>query len=474
MATQKEYIFMNKIKKMLWGICLLFVATNANADICLPSLIGDNMVLQQNTKVKIWGWSGPAEVIAITPSWNNTTDTVTADRNAKWALYISTPKAGGPYTITISGSGGQKLVLQNIMVGEVWFCSGQSNMEASYNYLGIKEVGKDALVGYNPNIRFCSVRKTTANYPQDNCMAKWEVCDSTSIREISAVAYYFARKLNMDLNVPIGIIQSAWGGTAIEPWISADIINSNPVYKKSSEMRKPLPWWPNEPGSAYNAMVAPVTHYTIAGAIWYQGESNTAFPSAYRSLLSTMITEWRKDWHTEFPFYYVQIAPFKNYAKDSAAFVREAQVQCLTNKKVGMVVISDLVDNVTDIHPQNKHDVGYRLANLALFKTYNQPNIAWRCPTYQKMEINQNKLIAYFDADIKIAGKKVSELFIAGDDKVFYPADATTEGNKLIVSGKQVKSPASVRYSFSNEAIGNLFSTEKLPVSPFRTDNWSK
>jgi len=347
-------------------------------------------------------------------------------------------------------------------------------MDASYNYIGIKEVGKDAIDGNNPNIRFCKIRKTTAEYPQDNCMAKWDFCDSNTIKEMSAVAYYFVRKLNKDLKVPIGIIQSAWGGTAIETWIPEDIINMNPLFKKSSEMRNPLPWWPNDPGSTYNAMIAPVTNYTIAGAIWYQGESNTAFPSAYQSLLSNMIRIWRKDWNLEFPFYYVQIAPFNNYPKDSAAYLREAQMKCLTNKNVGMVVVSDLVDNLADIHPRDKHDVGYRLANLALTKTYGVVNIAWRCPIYQKMEIEKNKIIVYFDGDLMPAGKKVNELFIAGEDKVFYPAEAVTEGNKLIVSAKQVKTPASVRYSFSNEAIGNLFSTENLPVSPFRTDNWAK
>jgi sialate O-acetylesterase len=465
---------MNQMKKLILGVGILFMTINAIADIALPSLIGDNMVLQRNTRVKIWGWSGPAEKISVTPSWNNKTDTITADHNAKWALYIETPEAGGPFTITVRGSWGDKIVLQNILVGEVWYCSGQSNMEASYNYIGIKEVRKDALTGYNPNIRFCKIRKTTAKYPQDNCMAKWELCDSNTIKASSAVAYYFAQKLNKDLSIPIGIIQSAWGGTAIEPWISEDIINSNPVFKASSKMQKPLPWWPCEPGSAYNAMVAPVASYTLAGVIWYQGESNTAFPSAYRSLFSTMIAEWRKDWNREFPFYWVQIAPFNNYPKDSAAFLREAQMQCLNNKNAGMVVVSDLVDNIADIHPQNKHDVGYRLANLALSKTYNMPNIHWRCPVYQKMGIDHNKLIVYFDADIMIAGKKINDLFIAGDDKVFYPADAVTEGNKLIISCKQVKFPVSARYSFSDTAIGNLFSTEKLPVSPFRTDNWTK
>jgi sialate O-acetylesterase len=465
---------MRRIRKLFFLITFLITAINTYGDIALPSLIGDNMVLQQNTKVKIWGWSDPAEVISITSSWNNITDTVTADRNAKWSKYLNTPVAGGPYTITISGSSGGKIVLHNVMLGEVWFCSGQSNMEASYNYLGIKEVGKDALVGYNPNIRFCKVRKTTAKYPQENCMAKWEVCDSNTIREISAIAYYFAKKLNKDLNVPIGIMQSAWGGTAIEPWMSEDIIESNPVYKASSKMQKPLPWWPYEAGSTYNAMVAPVTNYVIAGVLWYQGESNTAFPSAYRSLLSAMISEWRQDWGKEFPFYYVQIAPFNNFAKDSAAFLREAQMQCLANQNVGMIVVSDLVDNLSDIHPQNKHEAGYRLANLALTKTYNKKNIPWLCPIYQKMEVIGNKIIVYFDADIMINGRKAIELYIAGEDKVFYQADAIIKGNKLIVSSKQVKMPVSVRYSFSNEAIGNLFSIEKLPVSPFRTDTWSK
>jgi sialate O-acetylesterase len=462
------------MRKFLVGIILFTVAFHAFADIGLPSLVGDNMVLQQNARVKIWGWSGAAEKITVIPSWSNNPDTTTADRNGKWALYIQTPKAGGPFIIAIIGSWGQRVVLQNILIGEVWICSGQSNMDASYNYIGIKEVGKDAIDGNNPNIRFCKIWKTTAEYPQDNCMAKWDFCDSNTIKEMSAVAYYFVRKLNKDLKVPIGIIQSAWGGTGIETWMPEDVVKNDPLFMKSVGMRELLPWWPILPGSTYNAMIAPVTNFTIAGAIWYQGETNASYPSAYRRQLSTMISEWRKDWGIEFPFYYVQIAPWNKYEKDSAAFLRESQVQCLSINKVGMVVVSDLVDDVTDIHPQNKHDVGYRLANLALAKTYGMVNIAWRCPIYQKMEVEKNKVVVYFDADLMATGKKVNELFIAGEDKVFFPADAAIEGNKLIVQAKKVKAPVSVRYSFSNEGIGDLFSTEKLPVSPFRTDNWTK
>jgi sialate O-acetylesterase len=465
---------MSFLKNFLFTIAFLSLGINAHADIGLPSLVGDNMVLQQQAKVKIWGWSGAAEKITVTPSWSNNPDTVTADRNGKWAVYVQTPEAGGPYIMLIRGSWGQQVVLQNILIGEVWICSGQSNMDATYNYIGIKEVGKDAIDGNNPNIRFCKIRKTTAEYPQDNCMAKWEFCDSNTIKDMSAVAYYFIRKLNKELKVPIGLIQAAWGGTAIETWMPEEIIKGNPFYRKSHLMRDPLPWWPWEAGSAYNAMIAPVTGFTIAGAIWYQGESNAAFPSAYTSLMNTMITQWRKDWKNEFPFYYVQIAPWPNYEKDSGAFLREAQVKSLELNKVGMVVVSDLVDDVTDIHPQNKHDVGYRLANLALTKTYGLTGFPWRCPLYQKMVIDKNKAIVHFDADLMVEGKKINELFIAGEDKVFYPADATVDGNKLIVQAKQVREPVSVRYSFSNAGIGNLFSTEKLPVSPFRTDQWTQ
>jgi sialate O-acetylesterase len=222
-------------------------------------------------------------------------------------------------------------------------------------------------------------------------------------------------------------------------------------------------------------MIAPLTNYSIAGAIWYQGESNTSTASTYKKLFTIMIDAWRKQWNNDFPFYYVQIAPYKYGNKNIGALLREAQTQSMSHKNVGMVVITDLVDDTTDIHPGNKHDVGYRLANWALSETYHKEGIAYKSPVYKSMNIEKGKAIITFDnvkEGLQLKDKAAKELYVAGEDKVFYPAEAKIEKDKLVVWNKAVKAPVAVRFAFGNTAIGNLFSKEGLPVTPFRTDNW--
>lgn len=430
------------------------------------------MVLQQQSAVKLWGWASPAEKIYVITSWNNKVDSIVATRDANWVITVQTPAAGGPYTITLKGE--NMIVLNNVLIGEVWVCSGQSNMEMNYNW-GLPDVKVVLPTCSNTRIRFFHIPKTTALYPQDNCGGEWVTCDSNTIKSFSAVAYFFGKKLNADLNVPIGLINSSWGGTPAETWAEPEAVNSDADLKNAAGKLTPYDWWPYLPGNTFNAMIAPITNYNIAGAIWYQGEGNTAAPDTYGKLLTAMIGSWRKAWNKELPFYYVQIAPFKYSNKYISSIIREQQTKAMTYPNVGMAVITDLVDNITDIHPKNKHDVGERLANWALAETYHKENILYKSPVYKSMELQKNKAILSFENapnGLMSKDKNITEIYIAGADKIFFPATAKIEQNKLIVYSTKVAVPAAVRFGFSNTAMPNLFSKDGLPVNPFRTDDW--
>jgi sialate O-acetylesterase len=460
------------MKQKLAFLVLSFLPLLSLAHIRLPALVGSNMVLQQNAKVKIWGWASPAEKIVITPSWSNHPDTVVATRDANWMLTLQTPAAGGPYTITLKGN--NTIVLDNVMIGEVWVCSGQSNMEWSY-YNGLKEIRDELPTAANPNIRFFQIPKTTSLYPQDDIAAQWTVCDSNTLKGFSAVGYFFGKNLNKELHVPIGLINSSWGGTPAEVWLPEGAVDNNPALREGAAQLKPAAWWPHLPGRSYNAMIAPLTNFTIAGAIWYQGESNTGYPGTYSQLLTTLIDSWRRAWEKNFPFYYVQIAPYKYGVPYQGSLLREQQTKVLDYPNTGMVVITDLVNDTNNIHPTDKHDVGLRLANYALGQTYGRKGFVYKSPRYKGMITSKGKAIVQFDnapEGLVIKDKVLREIYIAGADKVFYPAQASIEDNKLVVWSKDVKEPVAVRYGFSNTAMGNLFNKAGLPADPFRTDDW--
>lgn len=453
---------------------MLSVFINCFADVRLPAVFSDNMVLQQQSDVTIWGWSSPGEKIFITNSWNNSTDSVQATGYAVWKTVIKTPAAGGPYTLIIKG--GNTITLKNVLIGEVWVCSGQSNMEWS-SLNGLPEIDKELPSSTNPNIRFFHIPKTTSSYPQDDCAATWKNCSPETLKSFSAVAYYFGKKLQADLNVPIGLINTSWGGTPAEVWTPAEAVEKEADLKEAAAKLGMTDWWPNLSGSTYNAMIAPITNFNIAGAIWYQGESNAGTASTYKKLMTTMIDSWRKAWNKEFPFYYVEIAPFKYGNKNVSALLREAQTQTLSHSKTGMAVITDLVEDVKDIHPRQKQGVGERLAAWALAETYNKQGVVYKSPMYKNMEVNKNKVTVYFDnaSDglmLKGSEKKATEFYIAGEDKNFLPADVKIENDHVILSNKQIKNPVAVRFAFSNTAIGNIFSKSGLPLNPFRTDTW--
>lgn len=458
--------------RFLTTLVLLCCCTWASGQIRLPSVISDNMVLQQNASVRLWGWAAPAEKIKVHLPWSNTVDSVVTTRDATWSINIKTPAAGGPFTITLQGRN-SLVKLENVLIGEVWVCSGQSNMEWSAN-MGLKDIIAELPVSADNNIRLFQIPRTTSLHPQDDCPGTWKACDSASLRSFSAVGYFFGKNLRKNLNVPIGLINTSWGGTPAEVWTPAPEVEKDPVLKAAAEKIGTSNGRPHLPGYTYNAMIAPITKFTIAGAIWYQGETNAGTSSTYTQLFSRMIGVWREAWGSEFPFYFVQIAPYRYGNNLNGALIREAQEATLGVPRTGMVVITDLVDDTTNIHPQNKHDVGLRLANMALAENYKRSGLSWQSPMYDRMEKNGSKIVIHFkhaEGGLKVVGgKKASHFYIAGADKVFVPADVKIDGETVIVSAKGVKQPEAVRFAFTNTAIGNLFSTAGLPVSPFRTD----
>jgi sialate O-acetylesterase len=463
------------MKSVIRIVTLLAVAifsVPSYGQIRLPAVIGDNMVLQQNSEVAIWGWGDPGSQIRVSGSWNRDTVKAMITNQAEWKVKLKTPSAGGPFTVSIKGS--DEVLLKNVMIGEVWICSGQSNMEWSADSK-INNGDEEIKNASNPNIRLFHVKKMGSSTPQNNCFAQWESCTPETMHSFSAIGYFFSRNLQQNLNVPIGIIEVAWGGTPAEVWVRGDLVESDPLLKSCAEKLSTYDWWPSKPGVVYNAMIAPLLPYRIAGAIWYQGESNADSPESYRKLLTTLIGNWRHDFGTDMSFYYVQIAPF-TYGKDTrAALIREMQMQTLDVPKTGMVVVSDLVDNVKDIHPKNKQDVGKRLANLALSETYAVKGLTYKNPMYQSITMEKNKARITFQNvsnGLKTTGSEITCFEIAGADQVFKPAKVKIDGNTVIVTSKEVKVPVAVRFSFSNDAIGNLFSAEGLPVAPFRTDDW--
>ncbi len=460
---------------LLMMVFCLVTTTAVRAEVRLPAVISSHMVVQQKSEVNLWGWCEPGEKIQVTAGWDTTIYRTEGSSGAKWNLRIKTPAAGGPFQITIKGS--NTIVLEDVLVGEVWVCSGQSNMEMSLNW-GIKRYDEEVARAANPNLRFFHVPRTTAEHPQEDLKAKWVVSSPEEMKKFSAVAYFFGNRLHQELNVPIGLVHASWGGTPAEAWTPESVLQQDGFLKEAAGKLKAAKGWPITPAAAYNAMIHPLTPFAVAGAIWYQGESNVGTAATYHDLFTSMIGAWRKAWGKEFPFYYVQIAPFAGYGKDnnSSALLREAQTQTLTYPHTGMVVTTDLVDDINDIHPHNKKDVGLRLANYALAETYHKTGIAYQSPVFKEMKTEKKGLRLYFDhaaSGLMSKGGAPSEFYIAGEDKNFVPAQAKVEGNTVLVWSKTVKNPIAVRFGFTNSSMPNLFSKEGLPVTPFRTDNWT-
>ncbi len=468
------------MKRFIFSFALLtglFPVSKSKAEILLPAIISDNMVLQQNADVKIWGWSSnPTEKLLIWGSWGQ--DTVsTQAKIGEWSVVIHTPPAGGPYSLFIKGDGLTEI--KNVMIGEVWLGSGQSNMQmpvdsVSKGFAGVLNFRQKIREADYPEIRFFQVFRKISENPQDDCMGRWVVCTPETVGGFSATAYFFSKNLYDSLRIPVGVIHSSWGGTPAETWLPEAAVMDDSVLAAGAKKLKFYDWWPVRPGLAYNAMIHPLINYTIAGAIWYQGESNSANPLYYRKLFPELIRTWRKLWNKDFPFYYVQIAPFKYREPMGATLVREAQLMALTVPNTGMVVTND-IGNVSDIHPRNKEEVGRRLALWALANTYGKTGIVYSGPLYKSMGVKKNKIEVSFDhvdGGLVKKGRELCCFEIAGDDKVFVPARAKIKGDKVVVYSKEIKNPVAVRFAFSDTAEPILFNAAGLPASAFRTDDW--
>ncbi len=449
----------------------------ANAEVKLPSVFGDNMVLQQKTEAAIWGTASSNKTVKVTTSWNNKSYQAKSDVDGKWKVKVQTPAAGGPYTVTVSD--GTPLKLNNVLIGEVWICSGQSNMEMPMKgYYNQPVLGANEAIATseNENIRLITVKKNKSLEPLDDFTGEWKECKPENVAEFSAVAYYFGRMIQDALNVPVGLVSTNWGGTRIEPWISESGLNDfNFVELPDKNMTSD--YSQQTPTVLYNAMIAPMVGYAMRGGLWYQGESNRNQPKEYEKLLPGLVQNWRNKWNIgDFPFYYVQIAPF-DYGQGgiSSAYIREAMLNAADDiPNIGMASIMD-VGEKDIIHPANKEVAGNRLAYLALANTYGEKGIETSGPLLKDMNIDGQLVKLTFEHaqnGLTTFGKPLQNFEIAGENQRFVPAEAFITRQGITVFSPQVEKPVAVRYAFKDFVVGELFNTEGLPASSFRTDDW--
>ena len=446
------------------------------------------MVLQHNTELRIWGTADPEEKLMVT--FGEQKKAVQADARGRWSTTIRTGEPGGPYELLIaSESNDTRVLVSDVMVGEVWVCSGQSNMAWPNNKSLNPELELEESKNY-PDIRFFSVANSAITEPQSEFakVAPWVPCSPETMQGFSATAYQFAKQLNKELKIPIGLIDSSWGGTRCEAWTPEAALQADERYKPLLKFwaDKDQPTSQHRPGNLYNAMIAPLKGYAFRGVIWYQGEANVGRGAQYEHLFPTMIKSWRNEFNQgELPFYFVQLAPFR-YSKQAPQALPEiwqAQLDTLKNvDNTGMVVTTD-IGNVEDIHPKNKQEVGKRLARWALadvyqgrLKTTPEPKSG---PIFKTFEIEGNKIRVQFDhvADglkIRSPDTELTYFLICGEDEKFVPAMAEIDGETVIVSSPDVAKPVAVRFAWEDTAEPNLINTAGLPASPFRTDNFER
>lgn len=487
--SYRPLLLIDKMKKgitcILTGLLLSACSLISNAQIKMAGLFTDNMVLQQQTAVPVWGWDKPGTTLTIQPSWDKKVYKTIAGDDGKFIIKIATPAAGGPYQLMVND--GKPLILKNILIGEVWLCAGQSNMEIpmkGYKSQPILNSNEVIVASKNSNIRLFNVpHGSTTTLQTDIKPSQWQEASPVSVAKFSAVGYYYGRLLNRTLNIPVGLICCAYAGSSIQAWMDANALKPFPEIKipATNDSIKEVS---RTPTTLYNAMLHGVIGYGIKGAIWYQGESNYEFPTQYDSLFTTFVGNLRSKWSIgNFPFYYVQIAPY-DYAqlppyhkggKYNSAFLRETQR--LDEAKIpnaGMVVTLDIGEQST-IHPPRKEQVGERLAWLSLVKTYGLEGFGYQSPQYDSFTVKDNTVTVKFKNSFNGLTsflKEITTFEISGADKHFHPAKATINGNTVVLTSDQVKEPVAVRYAFKDFVVGDLFGTDGLPVSSFRTDDW--
>jgi len=472
---------MKKQFRIFYLALFIFVCLpTSRATVSLPSILSDNMVLQQNALVNVWGKASAGEKISIQTSWSSKPISVITDNYGKWKTKVKTPHASKNHSISIKGN--NTLVIKNILIGEVWLCTGQSNMEFPVakdkgwrnGMLNEAEEMKDA--DY-PDIRLFQVEHQLApDGEMDNCQGKWLVCNQENLKTFSAIGFVFGRKLYKELKTPIGLIQSTWGGTHAESWTGMNVMKANPLYADVlvdfGKDKAPESSLNKIPATLWNGMIAPIRPYTIKGNIWYQGESNSIRYEKYQEVFTNLINSWRTEFQQpKLPFYFVQIAPQYH----QPAGIREAQLNTWkATKYTGMVVITDAGDS-TNIHPRNKVIPGERLAAWALAKNYDK-KVSFSGPLYKSMTVKGNNVtlsFEYAESGLMSRGDTLQGFLVAGADRRFYPATATIVKNKVELFASEVNNPVAVRYGWENFFRVNLFNNAGLPASPFRTDSFA-
>lgn len=438
-----------------------------HAEVKPNPLFTDGAVLQRGQNVPVWGTANDGEKVTV--EFAGQTATTTA-QGGKWRVDLKPLEAGGPFSMKISG--GNTVTVNDLLVGEVWVASGQSNMQWTLNASHEPEVERPK-ANY-PKIRMFTVARATSLEPLDEVKGSWVECSPETVGKFSAVGYYFARDLHAALGVPVGILHTSWGGTPAQAWTSAEGFEGHPELQGYADQLKAAEALPEKrgqgfPAALYHAMIAPVIPYGMKGVIWYQGESNARNSKQYQTLFPAMIADWRAKWKIgDFPFLYVQIAPFKGQPPE----IREAQLLTLEKSNNTAMAVTTDVGDANDIHPKRKEPVGHRLSLAARALAYGE-KIEYSGPLYESMKTVRDKAEISFR---HIGGGLVAKdgglkgFTLAGADGNFVPAKAEILGDKVVVSAEGVKAPKAVRYGWENVPDVNLFNKEGLPASPFRTD----
>ncbi|MDY4666707.1 MAG: sialate O-acetylesterase [Prevotella sp.] len=458
---------------------MAFAGWDASAKVKLPAFFSSGMVLQQQTTCRIWGTASTNSRVKVVTSWNGKHYQTVSNAQGQFEVKVATPAAGGPYSITLDD--GEKTTLDSILIGEVWLCSGQSNMEMpikGFKAQPVEGAINEILNGADDNLRFFSVKRNPALTPLSDVTGKWTAANSASIREFSATAYFFGKQLRASLKVPVGLLLTAYGGSACEAWQTGEWLKAFPEVKLPTGQEAVDKLKQRCPTALYNGMLHPLIGYGIRGAIWYQGEDNVNRYANYARLMKSMVEGWRQEWGLgDFPFYYCQIAPY-DYSlikwDMNSAFLREQQLKAesmISNCRMAVLMDAGLEYG---IHPRKKQLAGQRLAMLALANTYGVKGLP-DYAVYSSMEIHGDTCVLRFDRSkewVYFNNGTTSNLFkVAGADRVFYPAQAWVSGNRVYVKSTEVGRPVAVRYAFTDWAEGDLFH-DGLPVSSFRTDNW--
>ncbi|GAA4496836.1 sialate O-acetylesterase [Hymenobacter ginsengisoli] len=474
--------------KPLYLSLFLLIPTLIRAQVRLPSLFTDNMVMQQQADCAVWGWAKAGSTITVAPSWAKQKYTAKADAAGKWKLKVSTPAASyTPYTLSVSGDG-PAIQLKNVLIGEVWLCCGQSNMEMPLKgFKGQPVLGSNEAILHSKNdqLRLYTVPRSSVTEPQENSKASpWRLAEPEAVSNFSATAYYFGRLLQEQLHVPVGLLHCSYSGSFIEAWMDAENLRQFAGVKIPAK-GDTIKLVSRTATTLYNGMLHPIEGYGIKGAIWYQGESNYDRPDEYAQLFTAMVKQWRTQWGMgDFPFYYAQIAPFdytrtsKNKGgKYNSAFIRDTQRKLQDQvPNTAMAVLLDIGEE-TSIHPMRKEPGGTRLALLALAQTYGRKGFGALSPTYEAMTLKDKTIQLRFKNSpngMTTFGQELTGFEIAGADQKWYPAKASINGSSITVSADAVAAPVAVRYAFQDFTRATLFSNEGLPVSSFRTDDWAQ